>query len=117
MMRSIRSALPIQRNRPVENKTIGIRIEDPNVDFGAMARTYGCWGAGPITEPKDLIKTLREAVKVVKEGKPALVDRGMPDEIKLPHSWTNCFCFPQHYPCDPGRCLPMRQDRPVVPGG
>ncbi|MGE5304648.1 MAG: thiamine pyrophosphate-binding protein [Alphaproteobacteria bacterium] len=64
----------IARNRPVENKTIGIRIEDPNVDFGAMARTYGCWGAGPITEPKDLIKTLREAVKVVKEGKPALVD-------------------------------------------
>jgi acetolactate synthase-1/2/3 large subunit len=62
------------RNRPVENKTIGIRIEDPNVDFGAMARTYGCWGAGPITEPKDLIKTLREAVKVVKSGKPALVD-------------------------------------------
>jgi acetolactate synthase I/II/III large subunit len=66
--------IAIQRNRPVENKTIGIRIEDPNVDFGAMARTYGCWGAGPITEPKDLIKTLREAVKVVKEGKPALVD-------------------------------------------
>ncbi len=62
------------RGRPVENKTIGIRIQDPEVDFGAMARTYGCWGAGPITEPKDLIKTLREAVKVVKEGKPALVD-------------------------------------------
>ena len=64
----------IQRKRPVENKTIGIRIEDPNVDFGAMARTYGCWGAGPIIEPKDLIKTLREAVKIVKSGKPALVD-------------------------------------------
>ena len=66
--------IAIQRNRPVENKTIGIRIEEPNVDFGALARTYGCWGAGPITEPKDLIKTLREAVKVVKAGKPALVD-------------------------------------------
>jgi acetolactate synthase I/II/III large subunit len=66
--------IALVRNRPVENKTIGIRIEDPNVDFGAMARTYGCWGAGPITEPKDLIKTLREAVKVVKSGKPALVD-------------------------------------------
>jgi len=62
------------RGRPVENKTSGISIEEPEVDFGAMARTYGCWGAGPITEPKDLIKTLREAVKVVKEGKPALVD-------------------------------------------
>ncbi len=66
--------IALVRNRPVENKTIGIRIENPNVDFGAMARTYGCWGAGPITEPKDLIKTLREAVKVVKSGKPALVD-------------------------------------------
>ena len=66
--------IALVRNRPVENKTIGIRIEDPNVDFGAMARTYGCWGAGPITEPKDLIKTLREAVKVVKSGKPALID-------------------------------------------
>jgi hypothetical protein len=31
-----------------------------------MARTYGCWGAGPITEPKDLIKTLREAVNIMK---------------------------------------------------
>jgi acetolactate synthase-1/2/3 large subunit len=62
------------RGRPVENKTIGIRIQEPEVDFGAMARTYGCWGAGPITDPKDLIKTLREAVKVVKGGKPALVD-------------------------------------------
>jgi thiamine pyrophosphate-dependent acetolactate synthase large subunit-like protein len=66
--------IAIVRNRPVENKTIGIPIEEPNVDFGALARTYGCWGAGPIIEPKDLIKTLREAVKVVKEGKPALVD-------------------------------------------
>jgi thiamine pyrophosphate-dependent acetolactate synthase large subunit-like protein len=66
--------IAVVRNRPVENKTIGIRIEDPNVDFGAMARTYGCWGAGPISEPKDLIKTLREAVKIVKGGKPALVD-------------------------------------------
>jgi len=66
--------IAIQRKRPVENKTIGIRIEDPNVDFAGVARNYGCWGAGPITEPKDLIKTLREAVKVVKAGKPALVD-------------------------------------------
>jgi thiamine pyrophosphate-dependent acetolactate synthase large subunit-like protein len=66
--------IALVRNRPVENKTIGIRIEEPNVDFGALARTYGCWGAGPITEPKDLIKTLREAVRVVKGGKPALVD-------------------------------------------
>ena len=40
-----------------------------------MARTYGVWGVGPITEPRDLTKALREALKVVKEeGRPALVD-------------------------------------------
>lgn len=67
--------MALLRGRPVENKVIGIRIEEPNVDFGAMARTYGVWGVGPITEPKDITKALREAIKVVKEeGKPALVD-------------------------------------------
>jgi thiamine pyrophosphate-dependent acetolactate synthase large subunit-like protein len=64
----------IARNRPVENKTVGIRIEDPNVDFAANAKSYGVWGAGPVTDPKDLAKALRDAIKVVKEGKPALVD-------------------------------------------
>lgn len=63
------------RGRPVENKVIGIRIEDPAVDFASLARSYGVWGVGPITEPRDLRKVLREALKVVKEeGKTALVD-------------------------------------------
>ena len=44
------------------------------MDFGANAKSYGVWGAGPITEPKDLSKALRDAIKVVKSGKPALVD-------------------------------------------
>jgi thiamine pyrophosphate-dependent acetolactate synthase large subunit-like protein len=62
------------RGRPVENKVIGIRIEDPAVDFAAMARSYGIWGAGPITEPRDLGKALLDSLKVVKEGRAALVD-------------------------------------------
>jgi acetolactate synthase-1/2/3 large subunit len=62
------------RGRPVENKVVGIRIEEPAVDFAANARSYGVWGVGPITEPKDLAKALRDAIKVVHEGKPALVD-------------------------------------------
>jgi thiamine pyrophosphate-dependent acetolactate synthase large subunit-like protein len=64
----------IARNRPVENKTVGIRIEDPAVNFAANAKSYGVWATGPVTEPKDLSKALRDAIKVVKEGKPALVD-------------------------------------------
>ncbi|OGQ84423.1 MAG: hypothetical protein A3F90_18240 [Deltaproteobacteria bacterium RIFCSPLOWO2_12_FULL_60_19] len=66
--------MAVLRGRPVENKTVGIRIEDPAVDFATNAKSYGVWGAGPITEPKDLSKALRDAIKVVKSGKPALVD-------------------------------------------
>jgi len=63
------------RGRPVENKVVGIRIEDPPVDFAANARSYGVWAVGPVTEPKDLGKALRDGLKVVKEkGRPALVD-------------------------------------------
>ena len=62
------------RGRPVENKVIGIRIEEPAVDFAANARSYGVWGTGAVTEPKDLRKALTDALKVVKDGKPALVD-------------------------------------------
>jgi acetolactate synthase-1/2/3 large subunit len=57
--------MAVLRKRPVEN---------PAVDFAANAKSYGVWGAGPITDPKDLAKALRDAIKVVKEGKPALVD-------------------------------------------
>ncbi len=63
-----------QRGRPVENKVIGIRIEDPPVDFAAMARSYGIWSAGPVTEPGELGQALRNALKVAKEGRGALVD-------------------------------------------
>ena len=66
--------MAVLRGRPVENKTIGIRIDDPAVDFATNARSYGVWSTGPVTEPKDLGKALRDALKVVKEGKPALVD-------------------------------------------
>ncbi len=63
------------RGRPVENKVIGIRIEDPVVDFATLARSYGIWSAGPIRDPKDLGKALRDGLKVVKEeGRAALVD-------------------------------------------
>ncbi|HEY6200472.1 MAG TPA: thiamine pyrophosphate-dependent enzyme, partial [Candidatus Binatia bacterium] len=66
--------MAVLRKRPVENKTVGIRIEEPAVDFAANAKSYGVWSTGPVTEPKDLGKALRDAVKVVKSGKPALVD-------------------------------------------
>jgi acetolactate synthase-1/2/3 large subunit len=42
------------RGRPVENSWIGMRMSAPEVDLAALARSYGCWATGPITDPNVL---------------------------------------------------------------
>jgi len=64
----------IARERPVENKGVGIHIDNPPVDFAAMARSFSIHGEGPIERPEDLRPALDRAMKVVLSGKPALVD-------------------------------------------
>ena len=62
------------RSRPEENKTIGINIEDPNVDFVGMARSFGAWAEGPIERAEDLKPAFERARKeVVENGRVALV--------------------------------------------
>jgi acetolactate synthase-1/2/3 large subunit len=53
---------------------IGMDLFDPAPDFGALARSMGVWGEGPIEDPKDVRPALLRALEVVKSGKPALVD-------------------------------------------
>jgi len=62
------------RERPIENKGIGIRIEDPAPDLTAIARALHVDGFGPITEPDLLGPTLDKAIEIVESGKPAVVD-------------------------------------------
>jgi thiamine pyrophosphate-dependent acetolactate synthase large subunit-like protein len=62
------------RKRPVENAPQGTRIENPDVDFAAMARSMSVFAEGPITRCEDLAPALRRALEVVKQGQPALVD-------------------------------------------
>ena len=67
--------IAIMRGRPPENKVVGMRMEKPPVDFGALARSFGIAGEGPITEPNQIRPALDRALKVIKEEKrPALVD-------------------------------------------
>lgn len=62
------------RNRPIENKVIGIRIENPAPDIAAIARALSVAGFGPVTEPDQLGRTLDQAIEIVDSGKPAVVD-------------------------------------------
>ena len=62
------------RQRPVENKGIGIRIEDPAPDLAAISRALSVDAFGPITEPDQLGSIVDKAIAIVEGGKPAVVD-------------------------------------------
>ena len=63
------------RGRSVENRVVGIRLEDPEPDLASMARSFGVYGEGPIEQPEELAAALERAVRMVaEEGRPALVD-------------------------------------------
>jgi thiamine pyrophosphate-dependent acetolactate synthase large subunit-like protein len=62
------------RGRPVENKIVGIRIDDPAPDFARIARGFGVHAEGPIDTAAAVGPALRRALAVVKQGRPALVD-------------------------------------------
>ncbi len=63
------------RGRPVENKVVGIRIDDPAPDFARIAQGFGVHAEGPIDAVAAVGPALRRALRVVKDdGRPALVD-------------------------------------------
>jgi thiamine pyrophosphate-dependent acetolactate synthase large subunit-like protein len=62
------------RARPVENKWIGQRMADPEIDLAAMGRAQGAQGFGPISDPAKLAAALQEAITVVDSGGVAVVD-------------------------------------------
>ena len=62
------------RNRPVENKWIGQRIADPDIDLAALARAQGAQGFGPVEDVVQLAATFAEAIKAVEQGAVAVVD-------------------------------------------
>lgn len=61
-------------NRDVGRAGIGNDLNDPNIDYASLAKAYGVYGTGPITNPSDLGPALKRAIEVVKRGEPALVD-------------------------------------------
>jgi thiamine pyrophosphate-dependent acetolactate synthase large subunit-like protein len=62
------------RHRPVENRWIGQRISDPDIDLAAMARAQGAEGFGPVRTDSELAAALRSAIAAVEAGGIAVVD-------------------------------------------
>lgn len=61
-------------NRGIDKAQIGTAITDPNIDYAMMAKAYGVYSAGPISNPNDLGPAIAKAIEVVKKGEPALID-------------------------------------------
>ena len=62
------------RNRPVENRWVGQRISEPDIDIAAIARAQGAQGFGPVTEIADLTPTFTKAIAAVDAGAVVVVD-------------------------------------------
>src|ERR1043165_4762796 len=60
------------RNRPVENKWIGQRISDPDIDLAQLAHAQGARGFGPIDDVSKLGATFAKAIAAVEEGQGAV---------------------------------------------
>ncbi len=64
----------IQRSRPVDNKWIGQRISEPDIDLALMARAQGALGIGPVTERGALEAAIEEGLAAVRGGQVCVID-------------------------------------------
>jgi thiamine pyrophosphate-dependent acetolactate synthase large subunit-like protein len=53
---------------------VGTSIQNPDIEYHKLAESMGWWAKGPIKDPAQLGAALREAVKVVQAGQPALLN-------------------------------------------
>jgi acetolactate synthase-1/2/3 large subunit len=64
-----------RRRRGVEGSAkIGNVLEEPFIDFASLARSMGVWAEGPVEDPNVLGGVVREALALVEQGVPALID-------------------------------------------
>ena len=64
----------IARDRPPENRWIGQRIGDPDIDLAAMARAQGATGIGPVSSAADIQPAIEQGIKVVSAGGVCVID-------------------------------------------
>ncbi|MCE7029965.1 thiamine pyrophosphate-binding protein [Jiella avicenniae] len=62
------------RDRPVENKHVGIVMNGPDIDVSSVARGFGAWSPGLIKGSDALLAAVDEALSVVGSGGTAVLE-------------------------------------------
>jgi thiamine pyrophosphate-dependent acetolactate synthase large subunit-like protein len=63
-----------ERARPVENKWIGQKIIDPDIDIAAMARAQGAEGIGPVTKVAEVRPAIVKGLDLARAGRVVVID-------------------------------------------
>ncbi len=62
------------RSRPVENRSIGLRMDDPPLNLATLAAGQGAIGMGPVGTAADYTAALTEAIAKVRDGAVVVID-------------------------------------------
>jgi thiamine pyrophosphate-dependent acetolactate synthase large subunit-like protein len=62
------------RGRPPENRWIGQRISEPEIDLAAIARAQGAVGIGPVTRGADVKAAIDQGIETVRGGGVCVID-------------------------------------------
>jgi len=67
-------AVTKMRQRSLTNVGVGVSLERPATDFATLAKSFGLYGEGPIVDPDEIRPALERGLKIVKQGRLALID-------------------------------------------
>ena len=76
-------AMANRHGRGIRNTHIGTTITDPNIDYATVARGFGVYGEGPITDPNELAPALKRALAAVQARRTGADRRGHGSAVRV----------------------------------
>ena len=67
-------AIAVKRGRPAENRWIGLRIDDPDIDIAAIARGQGATAIGPVKHVAEVSPAIEQGIATVRAGGVCVID-------------------------------------------
>ena len=70
----MKQRVAIARDRPVENRWIGQRLDEPTPDIVGFGKAQGFEGEGPISDVDEFMKALERGAKIIENGGRYVID-------------------------------------------